>query len=128
VAEKESLGQTSRDVNAPPTKWEVYEQILCVPYYVVFDRYTNELQAFELMGNRYQKMQLEEKHLWLPEIQLGVGLWSGTYQGIDRQWLRWFDGERNWLLTTVEQEAQERQKAERLAAKLRELGVDPDEV
>lgn len=41
--EKEDLGQTLRDVNQPPSKWEVYEQILRVPYYIVFNRYNNQL-------------------------------------------------------------------------------------
>ncbi|BAP57858.1 hypothetical protein THII_3561 [Thioploca ingrica] len=48
--EKEDLGQTIREVNQPPVKWEVYEQILQVPYYVVFDRYT-ELSRVQ-MGRR----------------------------------------------------------------------------
>jgi Uma2 family endonuclease len=34
--EKEDLGQTTREANQPPTKWEVYEQILRVPYYRSF--------------------------------------------------------------------------------------------
>lgn len=130
--EKEDLGQTLRDVNAPPTKWEVYEQILKVPYYIVFNRYNDELQAFELVRSRYQRIQLRENRLWLPEIQLGIRLWSGTYQGLNRQWLRWYDIENEWILTRQEQEhqraEQEHQRAERLAAKLRELGINPDEV
>jgi Uma2 family endonuclease len=48
--EKEDLGQTERAPGTPPTKWEVYEQILRVPYYVLFDRYTNNLRAFRLVG------------------------------------------------------------------------------
>jgi Uma2 family endonuclease len=35
---------------APPSKWQVYEQILRVPYYIVFSRYTNQIQAFCLVG------------------------------------------------------------------------------
>lgn len=34
--EREDLGQTQRDEDQPPTKWDVYEQILRVPYYCVF--------------------------------------------------------------------------------------------
>jgi len=48
-------------------------------------------------------------------------------------WLRWWDNLGNLLLWSSEQAEQERpradqesQRAERLAAKLRELGVDPD--
>ncbi len=38
--EKEDLGKTLREVEKPPTKWQVYEQILRIPYYVIFDRYS----------------------------------------------------------------------------------------
>ena len=31
--EREDLGQTLRDVDQPPTKWEVYERVLRIPYY-----------------------------------------------------------------------------------------------
>ena len=58
-AEKEDLGQTLRKINQPPNKWTVYEQILRIPYYFVFDRYTDTFQAFGLMMNRYQPLTLE---------------------------------------------------------------------
>ena len=44
--EAEDLGQTKPSPEAPPSKWQVYEQILRVPYYIVFSRYTNQIQAF----------------------------------------------------------------------------------
>jgi len=138
--EKEDLGQTLRDVTQPPTKWEVYERILRIPYYVVFDRYTDRLQVFTLQGERYQELNLESGQLWIPSLELGLGLWSGSYDGINRQWLRWWDGLGNWIPTIAEQREQERQRveqerqradqekqrADRLAQKLRELGIDPD--
>lgn len=48
VTEQEDLGRTAHDVDQPPGKWEVYEQILRVPYCVVFSRHTNQLQVFGL--------------------------------------------------------------------------------
>ncbi len=152
--EKEDLGQTLREVNQPPTKWEVYERILRIPYYVVFNRYTNELRVFALQGERYQELNLEGGQFWIPSVELGLGVWQGTYDGINRQWLRWFDAGGNWMPTLAEQREQEReranqqqqqfeqekqrveqekqraeqerQRADRLAEKLRELGIDPD--
>ncbi|PLZ93563.1 hypothetical protein CI593_02295 [Fischerella thermalis CCMEE 5194] len=50
---------------------------------------------------------------------------KGNYQGIDRLWLRWYDVNGNWIPTSAEQE---RQRAERLAAKLPELGINPDQL
>jgi Uma2 family endonuclease len=138
--EKEDLGQALREVDRPPTKWEVYEQILRVPYYFVFNRYTDELQVFGLITSRYQALPIEGQGLWLEEVQLGLGLWQGTYQNIDRLWLRWYDAAGAWIPTPAElaeqerqrteqerqRAEQERQRAEKLAARLRALGIDPD--
>jgi len=130
--EKEDLGQTLREVNQPPSKWEVYERILRVPYYIVFDRYTDNLQVFQNIAARYQELTLTENRVWLPSLELGIGLWQGTYQGIERLWLRWYDDAGNWIPTPaqkVEQQLeQERSKTERLAARLRELGVNPEDL
>jgi Uma2 family endonuclease len=137
--EAEDLGQMLREVNRPPTKWEVYEQILRIPYYVVFDRYTDECRAFGLVMNRYQPLSLEQGRLWLEEVQLGLGLWQGEYQGIERLWLRWYDAAGDWIPTArirerrekelaQQQAVQERERAERLAARLREMGVEPEDL
>lgn len=123
--EKEDLGQTLREINQPPTKWEVYERILRVPYYIVFDRYTDKLLAFQLVADRYSELDLTTPRVWMPGLELGLGLWQGSYQGIERLWLRWYDASGNWLPTPLERE---NQRANRLAAQLRELGVNPDEL
>ncbi|NCJ08338.1 hypothetical protein GS597_17860 [Synechococcales cyanobacterium C] len=140
----EDLGQTSRTPEQPPTKWQVYEQILGIPYYVVFDRYSDRLRAFQLVSDRYQELNLSEPRIWMPTLNLGLGLWEGEYQGIHRPWLRWYDAKQNWVSTEVEAERQkaeqaehraeqerqraeqEHQRAERLAARLKALGIDPD--
>ncbi|MBV8882527.1 MAG: Uma2 family endonuclease [Chroococcidiopsidaceae cyanobacterium CP_BM_RX_35] len=135
----------------PPRKWEVYEQILRVPYYVVFSRYTNRVRFFQLAGGHYQEQELdrEQPRVWIPELELGLGLWQGEYQGIERLWLRWYDAKSNWVLTETEQERQEKElalqqaeqerqraeaaqaraeaaqaRAEELAQRLRDLGID----
>jgi hypothetical protein len=126
--EREDLGQTLRTVDEPPTKWQVYEQILRVAYYIVFDRYTDRLRAFMLQADRYTEMNLEETRVWMPTLELGLGLWQGIYQGIERLWLRWYDANGNWMPTPGEEALQERQRADRLAARLRELGINPDEM
>jgi Uma2 family endonuclease len=138
--EAEDLGQTLQLVGKPPTKWQVYEQILRVPYYAIFDRYSNQFRVFGLQTGRYVEATVEGQGFWFEEINLGLGVWNGVYQGIEGQWIRWFDRNGNWIPTLQEeklaaiqeiqlarQEAdQERQKADRLAAKLRELGVEFD--
>jgi Uma2 family endonuclease len=140
----QNSGQTLREV--PPRKWTVYEQILRVPYYLVFSRYTNRLRVFQLSGGHYQEQGLDPANprIWIAELALGIGLWQGTFEGIDRLWLRWYDEQGNWVLTDAEQEQQraeqerqraeqERQRAEQAEAellslqeRLRAAGIDPD--
>lgn len=137
--------------NKPPRKWEVYEQILRIPYYVVFSRYTNQLRAFKIVGAHYQELELQEPRVWMPELELGLGLWQGEYQGIERLWLRWYDAQGDWIATEAEEEriqkaqalqqaeqeriekAQALQRAEQAEARLesliqrlRDSGIDPD--
>ncbi len=123
----------------PPRKWKVYEQILRIPYYVVFSRYTNQLRAFKQEGAHYQELELHQPRVWMPELELGLGLWQGEYQGIERLWLRWYDAQGNWILTQTEQERQRAEQAESraqeaetrlesLRQRLRESGIDPDEL
>ncbi|MDY7024699.1 MAG: Uma2 family endonuclease, partial [Cyanobacteriota bacterium] len=128
--EDEDLGQTQRQPGKPPTKWVVYEQILRVSYYVVFSRYTNEMQPFHLVGDRYQRVELTNGRLLIPSVELSLGVWQGEYAMLDRSWLRWMtlDGE---LILNAEERAVAAQqqavaaeeRAEQLAQRLRELGI-----
>jgi Uma2 family endonuclease len=121
---------TAQSEEKPPRKWEVYEQILRIPYYVVFSRYTNQLRAFKLVGAHYQELDLLQQRVWMHEIDLGLGLWQGEYQGIERLWLRWSDAQGNWILTEAEQQRQRAEQAEArlesLIERLRDSGIDPD--
>jgi Uma2 family endonuclease len=151
--EQEDLGQNLREVNKPPTKWAVYQNILRIPYYVVYDRYENNFRGFKLNGAHYEPINLSENRFCLQEIEMGLGLWQGTYQNTEGLWLRWYNVD-GWLPTLTEKAKNERQKAENehqraeterqkaeterqradeaeakvaiLAQRLRELGIEPD--
>ncbi|MEQ9233616.1 hypothetical protein [Coleofasciculus sp. E2-BRE-01] len=53
---------------------------------------------------------------------------DNSFRGINRLWLRWMTLEGELILTPEEEAVAERERAERLAARLRELGVEPDDV
>jgi Uma2 family endonuclease len=133
--EDEDLGNSPKVKNKPPSKWEVYEQILRIPYYIVFSRYTNELRAFQLVGGHYEPINLTQGRVLMPELGLSLGVWQGVFRGIDRLWLRWFTltgeliPEPTEEVVAAKQEAEKaNRKAEQLAERLRQLGVNPDEL
>ncbi len=106
-----------------------------VAYYAVFDpfQYLSEtvLQVYRRDGTCYQPLD----SFWMEQIDLGLTLWEGTFEGHSDTWLRWCDRDGNLLLTGDELANRERQRADsaqqradRLAQLLRERGIDPDEL
>jgi len=131
--EKEDMGRTLRDIAAPPTKWDVYERILEIPYYIVFNRFSEEVHAFRNEGGRYVSMALSGGLLPVPEIELQLGTWRGVYRDVDSLWLRWFDASGTLIPMAAEREQEvradlesERAEKERLLALLKNAGIDPD--
>lgn len=110
--EKEDLGRTLRDANQAPTKWEVYESILRIPYYVVYGRKEAQMRVFKISGARYEEIKDHGGRYWIPEAGFGLGLWQGEIQGQQRLWLRWFDEQNQWIQTPNERAEQQRQRAE----------------
>ncbi|KAM3113424.1 Uma2 family endonuclease [Phormidesmis sp. 146-33] len=105
-----------------------------VLYYAVYSsrrRRKPPLELYRLVNGEY--VLLTGNPIWLPEIGLGLGRSRGTHQGIEREWLYWYDDRGNRFLEPeekldqVEQQLeQERQRSQRLSDKLRELNIDPD--
>ncbi|MEL7331532.1 MAG: Uma2 family endonuclease [Cyanobacteria bacterium J06560_2] len=112
----------------PPDKFAVYEQYLKVPHYIVYSRYTGRLRYFKHNGLCFEEYSIDRTQiptLWLDDLNIGLGVWDDCFEGLPGPWLRWCDAEGNWLLTDTEQA---QAKADRLAEKLRALGVDPDQI
>jgi hypothetical protein len=104
-----------------------------IQYYVIFDpEYLlsqNTVTIHRPEGFTYRR----HDSMQLPEIRLGLMLWEGEFEGVQDNWLRWVDEQGNLIPTGKEQAERERaqkeaavERAERLAARLRELGQDPD--
>jgi Uma2 family endonuclease len=125
ATEDEDLGRNFRPRGNPPTKWYVYEQILRVPYYIVFSGVTRVMQVFRLVAGVYEPTEIVRDRVPIPQLELSLGLWQGNYENINRTWLRWFKLSGELILTPTE-EAEKR--AEKLATKLRELNIDPDQL
>lgn len=102
------------------SKLKKYAQ-LGIVYYVIWD------PAEFLKRGRLQILVLRDKKYvplegnWLPAVGLGLAIWHGLFEGFEDDWLRWCDQSGKVLPTGAE-------RAERLAEKLRDMGVDPDTV
>lgn len=98
-----------------------------VLYYVVYNpqrRRKPPLEGYRLVNGEY--VLQSGNPIWLPEISLAIGNERGSYQGITRDWLYWYDEQGVRFLTPEERAQAAEQRAQRLAQELRRLGIDPD--
>ena len=136
------------------TKLQEYA-LLGVLYYVIYNpkrRRKARLEIHKLVNGNYELQNTSP--LWMPEIGLGIGSERANYDDLTREWLYWYDENDKRYPTpyeqielanqaieqerqradnadrAIEQERQqteqERQRAERLAAQLRALGIEPE--
>ncbi len=148
-------GREERDQTPKQGKFWIYEHIIRPPYYGIYEVKKASVDVYELVHGQYQLLPPNEHdHYPISPLNVELGIWQGQYQNMELPWLRWWDHEGNLLLSgaeraeqesqraeqehqraeqesqRAEQESQraeqERQRAERLAAVLREHGIDPD--
>ncbi|MGK7932484.1 MAG: Uma2 family endonuclease [Microcystaceae cyanobacterium] len=110
-------------------------------YYVVYNplrKRKPRLEVYELQNGKYELLQ--DEPIWLSQINLGIGREIGVHQGVEREWLYWYDEQGKRYLISEERaiEAQNQaaearnqalkaqEKARKLEAKLRSLGIDPN--
>jgi len=110
------------------------------------------LEVYKLINGKYELMpsvtliqaggQEGGKMIWMPEIGLGIGCERGVCDSWRREWVYWYDSQGMRYLTAEERvisaesiaqrerlaKQQAEQKAQRLEAKLRELGVELDRI
>jgi Uma2 family endonuclease len=135
-------GTEERDATSPfagdeskAGKFWVYEQAIHIPFYAIYEVEKAAVEVYELIANQYQKCLPNSRgHYPIAPLGVELGIWQGEYMNQSLPWLRWWDGAGNLLLAgdeRAEQESlradREEQRADRLAAKLQELGVDPEE-
>jgi Uma2 family endonuclease len=137
-------------------KKQIYQDTFRTPDYFWFDPYTLEFAGFHLMDGEYQPLQPNaEGHLWSQQLNLFLGIHQGQLRFFsasgelvptpeesadsERQQKelaqQQVDSERQQKELAQQQVDSERQQkelaqqqAERLAAKLRELNIDPDTI
>ena len=146
-----TLSQKSRKKGKTISKKEIYAQI-GVRYYAVFDPLQQIqgrdemdgalLRVWSIAPEGYTELTPPEgisalsQSVWLNAVGIGLTLWQGQFEEeVTRLWLRWCDRNGQVIPTGAEGQEIERQgrqaeqgRAERLAARLRSLGINPDEV
>jgi len=114
-------------------KKEIYAGIFKTRDYFVFDPFNPEsLQGWRLDVNfQYQPLVPNQQGwLWCETLGFWLAMWQGIIDRETASWLRFYDQQGNLVLLPEEAERQradaQQQRAERLAARLRELGEEPE--
>ncbi|MGK7957612.1 MAG: Uma2 family endonuclease [Crocosphaera sp.] len=102
-------------------KKEIYQETFRTPNYFWFDPNSLEFKGFNLVTGKYEAIEPNEQG-WLWSEQLGL------YLGIHQSQLRLFTPQSQLVPTPEESAEREKQRAERLTQKLRDLGVDLSEI
>ena len=96
-----------------PGKFWVYEQIMRIPYYGIYEINNGKLEVYTLVGAFYELLTPNERgHYLIPPLGVELGLWQGRYLNQTQQWLRWWDEQGNLLLIGDERAELERARAE----------------
>lgn len=112
----DSTAETDRTI-----KKELYQDIFRTPEYFWFSPETQEFAGFILQSGQYQQIKPTPQGWCWSEV---LGLYLGVVNGV----LRYLTPTGELVPTPEEGELVARARAERLAAKLRELGIDPESV
>ena len=103
------------------TKKKIYQDTFRTPDYFLFEPDQLELTGFHLVDGKYEALEPNEQgYLWSQQL--------GLYLGIHDNFVRFFTPDGQLVPTPEEYAVSEHQQKERLAAKLRELGIDPDTI
>ncbi|MEG4804617.1 Uma2 family endonuclease [Microcoleus sp. ARI1-B5] len=111
-ASRTPLSRTEEGVVTKPGKFWVYEQVMRIPYYGIYEINSGRLEVYRLIDGYYRLLELNERGHF-PIVLLGVelGLWQGSYQNQTMLWLRWWDEEGNLLSIGDERAELEREIA-----------------
>jgi len=105
-------------------KMQAYARLRAL-FYVIYDPDNvlrgGVLRAYVLQRGKYELVEPR----WFPEVGLGLILWEGMFEGQQQTWLRWCDQEGRVIPTGAERAGKLAERAERLAAQLRALGIEP---
>jgi hypothetical protein len=92
----------------------------------VFDRRDSHLRYFRLGNDRYQEQTIAPTNprLWIHELEIGLAIWDGLFEGMPQAWLRWCNAAGEIFPTdteaALEREAEAQQLREQAEAQVRQ--------
>ena len=111
--DKTSLSESKQQGTRPGKFW-VYERIMHIPYYGIYEIKSGKLEVYHHVNGLYRKLKPNERgHYPIKQMPVELGLWRGNYQNQNQLWLRWWDKDGNLLLTGHERAELEAGRAER---------------
>jgi Uma2 family endonuclease len=120
-------GAEERDNTPWEGKFWIYEKIIRPGIYGIFEPERNTLEMYHCLETHLERMQPNAGGRYpISALGMELGLWTGRVHGYEMSWMRWWTPEGELLPTPDDSATMERARSGRLAAKLRELGVDPD--
>ena len=107
------LSRSDEGVVTKPGKFWVYERVMRIPYYGIYQVNNGRLEVYRLIDGYYQLLELNQRgHFPIAPLGVELGLWQGSYQNQTMLWLRWWDEEGNLLLIGDERAQLERLRGE----------------
>jgi Uma2 family endonuclease len=115
-------GSEERDRTPREGKFWVYENPLRAAFYGIYEVNKEKLEMYHSVDGKLVKQPPNERGRFpLGLLGVEIGVWHGSFANFNLPWLRWWDAQGNLLPTSEE-------RAEKLAAKLRSLGVNPEDI
>ena len=118
--DKTPLSRSDEPGAKKPGKFWIYEQVIRPAFYGIYEVKLASIELYCLVGGEYQLVPRNDRgHYPVAPLGVELGIWQGQYQNMELPWLRWWDEQGNLLLMGEE-------RADRLAAQLKALGIEPE--
>ncbi|UFP95009.1 Uma2 family endonuclease [Gloeobacter morelensis] len=99
-------GTEERDKTPGRGKFWIYERVIRPPYYGIYEVASGRVEVYQMAIDRYRLARTNAHgHFAIEPLGVALGIWQGSYLGMELPWLRWYD-QQGLLLPLSEERAQ----------------------